>query len=328
MKTLVRIPKDVELPLVGLVQIGVIDRGTNLLQIRPITTCNLNCIFCSTDAGQFSKYHVTEYMIEPSYLIDGLEEIIKFKGQIHAFLDSVGEVLTHPNFMDIVAGVAQLKGVESVAIETNGTLLTEEKINELSEIGISRINLSLHALNDDLNRKLTGCKDYETERMLEIIDYILEAGIELTLTPVWIPGMNDKEIPKLVEFAKRIKNKKFPPLAIQKYEAHKFGRKPKGVKAVSWYKFFRNLEELEKRFGTKLRLLPADFGIRKARPLPIVFKKGEKVAVRIVTYGWMRNEMIGVAKDRCITIVDCNESLDKILKVRILRNKDNIYIAR
>ncbi|MCE4627148.1 MAG: radical SAM protein, partial [Desulfurococcales archaeon] len=39
------------LPLVGTVFIGVIDRGTNVLQVRPTTLCPLNCIFCSVDAG-------------------------------------------------------------------------------------------------------------------------------------------------------------------------------------------------------------------------------------------------------------------------------------
>jgi len=329
MKRFVRIPQDAELPLIGLIQIGVIDRGTNLLQIRAVTTCNLNCIFCSTDAGKFSKYHVTEYIVEPSYLVEGLKEIIKFKGKIHAFLDSVGEVTTHPHFLDLVSDIAQLNGIESIAMETNGILLTEEKIDELAQIGLSRINLSLHALNDDLNKKLTGSENYDTERIVELINYIVKKGIELTLTPVWIPGMNDEEIPKLIKFAKeKIRNKKFPIIGIQKYEAHKFGRKPKGVKPLSWYNYFKKLKELEKEFGIKLKLSPKDFGIEKAKPIPIVFKKGEKVKVEIATYGWMENEMIGVAKGRCITVVDCNAPIKKILKVRILRNKDNIYIAR
>jgi len=38
--------------------------------------------------------------------------------------------------------------------------------------------------------------------------------------------------------------------------------------------------------------------------------------------------MIGVARERSITVVNCNESLGKILKVKILRNSDNIYMAR
>ncbi|MEM5836584.1 MAG: radical SAM protein [Candidatus Aenigmatarchaeota archaeon] len=329
MKTLIKIPEDAELPLIGLIQVGIIDRGTNLLQIRPTSVCNLNCIFCSTDAGPFSKYHVAEYIVENQYLVDWLKEVIKFKGKIHAFLDSVGEIFTHPKILDLVSEISQLENVESVAVETNGTLLNEEIIKELEELKVARINLSLHAFDDALNKKLVGCKDYNTGKILEIIKTINESKIDLTLTPVWIPGLNDGEIIKIIEFAKKeIRNEKFPCLGIQKYEAHKFGRKPKGIKEMSWFKFFEKLKEWEKKFGIKLRLSPSDFGIKKAKPLPKPFKVGEKVKVELKCKGWMENEMIGVARERSITVVDCKESFGKIVKVKVLRNADNIYIAR
>ena len=329
MKNLVKIPEDAELPLIGLVQVGIIDRGTNLLQLRPTSLCNLNCIFCSTDAGKFSKYHVTEYIVEKNYFIDWLREVIKLKGKVHAFLDSVGEIFTHPEIFDIISEISQLDGIESVAVETNGVLLDEEKIDELEDLKLSRINLSLHSLNDELNKKLVGCEDYNTEKMIEIIKYIAGSKIDLTLTPVWIPGLNDEEIPKIIEFAKaEIRNKKFPILGIQKYEAHKFGRKPKGIKPISWWKFYRRLEEWEGQFKTKLRIFPQDFGIEKRKSLPKVFEIGERVKVEIKAPGWIKNEMIGVAKNRCITVVDCKANIGKILKVKILENKNNLYIAR
>ncbi|MEM5773183.1 MAG: radical SAM protein [Candidatus Aenigmatarchaeota archaeon] len=329
MKNLIKIPKDAELPLIGLVQIGIIDRGTNLLQIRPTSICNLNCIFCSTDAGPFSKYHVCEYLVENQYLIDWLREVIKFKGKIHAFLDSVGEILTHPKILDLISEISQLEGVESVAIETNGTLLNEEMVKEMEELKLARINLSLHALDEELNKKLVGCQEYSTKRILELIKFISGSKIDLTLTPVWVPGLNDQEIPKIINFAKRtIKNKKFPILGIQKYEAHKFGRKPKGVKQISWFNFYKQLEKWEREFNVRLKLQPSDFGIKKVSQLPVQFKVGEKALVEIRAQGWMENEMIAIARQRSITVVNCKASLGKLLKVRILRNADNIYIAR
>ncbi|MEM5766070.1 MAG: radical SAM protein [Candidatus Aenigmatarchaeota archaeon] len=329
MKTLIKIPKDAELPLIGLVQVGMIDRGTNLLQIRPTTICNLNCVFCSTDAGGLSRYHTTEYVVEKDYLLDWLKNIIKFKGSVHAFFDSVGEVLTYPKILDLLSEVSQLKGIKSLAFETNGTLLTEEIIKELEEIKIDRINLSLHALDEEINKKLTGCTEYNTKRIVELLKFITRSKIEICLTPVWVPGLNDQEIPKLIELAKaEIKNKRFPILGIQKYEVHRFGRKPKGARPISWYKFFGQLKKWEDEFKVKLKISPSEFGIEKARHLPFAFKIGERVMVEIRSQGWMLNEMIGVARQRSITIVDCKESLNKLVKVRILRNRDNIYIAR
>ncbi|MDI6826465.1 MAG: radical SAM protein [Candidatus Aenigmarchaeota archaeon] len=330
MKRLIRIPEDAELPLIGLVQLGVVDRGTNLLQLRPITTCNLNCVFCSTDSGKFSKCRVSDYMIDLDYFLDGLKEIIKFKGKgIHAHIDTVGEPLTYPMFIDLISRLSEIEEFETVAFETNGTLLTEEIIDELNEVGLTRINLSVHSLDDELAKKLTSFKDYNVSRIIELIGYVTNTPIELTLTPVWIPGMNDEEICKIIEFAKStIKNKRFPILGIQKYEAHKFGRKPKGIKPISWWKFYRKLEGWEKQFKIKLRLSPKDFEVEKRRGLPRIFERGEKVKVEIKASGWLKNEMIGIAKDRCMTVVNCNANPGEILKVKILENKHNLYIAR
>jgi uncharacterized Fe-S cluster-containing radical SAM superfamily enzyme len=329
MKKLVKIPQDADLPLIGLIQVGIVDRGTNLLQLRPSTTCNLNCIFCSTDSGNFSKYRVCDYVVDLNYFLDGLKEVLKFKGEkLHAYIDTVGEPLSYPKFLDLVSSLVEMKEFETVAFETNGTLLTEEIVNELEEIGVSRINLSIHALDENLAKKLVGIDSYEIARIVEMIKYIAKTKIELTLTPVWIPGLNDQEIPKIIELSNLLKNKRFPKIGIQKYEAHKFGRKPKGIRPISWWKFYRKLEEWEKQFKTKLRIFPQDFGIEKRKSLPKVFRVGEKVKVEIKAPGWIKNEMIGVAKGRCITVVNCKASIGKILKVKILENKNNLYIAR
>jgi len=327
MKKLVRIPEDAEVPLVGLIQIGIIDRGTNLLQIRPISVCNLNCPFCSTDSGPFSRFHVTEYVASLDYLIEWLKELIAFKGRIHAFIDSVGEPLTYPRIIELIQAISELE-VESIALETNGTLLDEDKVDELEEAGLQRINLSIHSLDENLARDLAGIESYDIKRIVQVAEYIAESKIELLVTPVWIPGINDQEIPKIIEWVKRInKNKRWPCLGIQKYEVHKYGRKIKGVRALTWWKFFRKIEEWEKQFKIKLRIRPKDFGIRKTKIYPIVFKKGEKARVKILAPGWMRNERIGVARNRSITVVNCNSNPGDEVRVKILRTKHNLYIA-
>jgi len=327
MKKIIKIPEDAEIPLIGLIQVGIIDRGTNLLQIRPTSIYNLNCPFCSTDSGQFSLFHSTEYIASLDYLLDWIEEIIRFKGRIHAFIDSVGEPLTYEKIIDLIHSLSEME-VESIALETNGTLLNEKIVDEMKEAGLERINLSIHALDESLAKELAGTKDYDVKRIMEIAKYISESGIELLVTPVWIPGINDHEIERIIEFVKSInKNKRWPFLGIQKYEIHKYGRKIKEVKPISWWKFFKKIGEWEKRFGVKLRLRPEYFGIRKTKIYPIIFKKGEKIKVKVKCEGWMRNEMIGVANNRSITVVNCKAKAEDIIKVKILENKHNLYIA-
>jgi hypothetical protein len=164
----------------------------------------------------------------------------------------------------------------------------------------------------------------DVTRIKELARYIAKTKIELLLAPVWVPGLNDEEIPKIIQFAKEIKAK----LGIQKYEAHKYGRKPKKVKPITYWKFFRQLEDWEREFKVKLKISPKDFGIRRMKMLPILFKRREKVRVEISAPGWMKGEMIGVAKERCITVVDCEAEVGDEVRVRILKNKHNLYLAR
>ena len=244
MKKLITIPKDADLPLIGAIMFGIIDRGTNLLQVRPTSVCNLNCIFCSTDAGPFSKSRVSDYEVELDYLIELFKEVAKFKEHKHliAFVDSVGDPLTYPKIVELVQELKDVKGVENVGIETNGILLTREMVDELKEVGLTQVNLSLHTLDKNLAKRLSGVEFYEVEKIMEIAEYVAEKGIELVLTPVWIPGINDGEIERIIEFSKRInRNQKLPPLGIQKYQVHKYGRKIKGVKEISWYSFYKKL---------------------------------------------------------------------------------------
>ena len=97
MKKLFKITPEKEIPLIGALAFGIVDRGTNILQVRPTSICNLNCPFCSTDSGSETKLHQTEYEIELNYLLTWLKELCQFKGlgvEIH--IDSVGEPLSYP----------------------------------------------------------------------------------------------------------------------------------------------------------------------------------------------------------------------------------------
>jgi uncharacterized protein len=68
------------IPLIGSLYFGIIDRGTSLLQVRPSCGCNLNCPFCSVDAGPATKTRATSYEVEMEYLLGAVQEIARFKG--------------------------------------------------------------------------------------------------------------------------------------------------------------------------------------------------------------------------------------------------------
>jgi len=106
-----------QIPLIGCIAFGIIDRGTNLIQIRPTSVCNQKCPFCSTNANN-PKIHPNTYEIEKNYLIKWIKKVIKEKesDKIEAIIDSVGEVLCHPKIIDIIKEIKKIKEVKFISL--------------------------------------------------------------------------------------------------------------------------------------------------------------------------------------------------------------------
>ncbi len=85
----------------------------------------------------------------------------------------------------------------------------------------------------------------------------------------------------------------------------------------------------KRKFQTKLILSPNDFGSHDCKALPRMFKRNEKVKVKVIGPGWMKGEKLAIARDRVLTIVDAgNIPVGKEISVRLERVVDGIYMAR
>ncbi|MEM4245125.1 MAG: radical SAM protein [Candidatus Nanoarchaeia archaeon] len=320
---LVKVTRDSGIPLMGCIAFGIIDRGTNLIQVRPTSICNLKCPFCSTNANN-PEVHPNNYEVELSYLVDWVKEVVKFKGQgVEINFDSVGEVLTYKDFVKLVDACSKIDGVSFISMQTNGFLLTEKLIDDLGKAGMNRINLSLNSLDAEKAKKLCGINSYNLDKIIKIAEYISQSKIELLIAPVWLPNINDEDIEEIIKFAKSLNAR----LGIQKYEIYKYGRKYKGAKHENWWKFYNKLKLLEKKYGINLVLTNKDVNVVKKPRMKPVFKKGEKVNVVVKAPGWIKGQMIGVANNRCISINDCKAKMGDKVKVKIVEDKNEIYIA-
>lgn len=318
-----KITRETGIPLVGSIFIGCIDRGTNLLQIRPTSLCNLRCIFCSTAAND-SKIHPTAFQVELNYLMQWIKEIVEYKGKdVEINLDSVGEVLTYPDFIPLVKEISELKNVSKISMQTNGILLTKKMIDELEKLGMDQINLSVNSLDEERAKKFSGTPNYNLKHVLEMAEYISKSKIKLLLAPIYLPNLNDKDIEEIIKLAKKLN----ASLGIQKYEIYKYGRKVKEAKKINWWKFYKQLEEWEKEYKVKLKLTAEELGIEKRKRLPRIFEKGEKILTEIKAPGWIKGQMLGVAKNRAITINNCKHKIKDKVNVKILENKNEIYVA-
>ncbi|MHA1596820.1 MAG: radical SAM protein [Candidatus Asgardarchaeia archaeon] len=324
-----------DIPLIGTDYFGLIDRGTNLIQVRPVTGCPLNCIYCSVDEGRFSKTRFLDYVVDLNHLVSEFERVVEFKGRfrIEAHIDGQGEPMTYPKIFKLIEELREVDGVEVISMQTNGIFLDRRSVRKLASSGIDRINVSLNSLKDLVCARLGGVPSYSVKKIIESIEYANDLGIHVLIAPVWLKGLNDEDIEEIILFAKEnlIRVRDWPLLGIQNFEVYKHGRVPKNVKMIPFPRFYKKLRELERKYGIKpLKLRPSDFGIHRRRKIPKVFVRGEVDKFRIVAPGRMRGEFIGVSRGRSVKLVESkmDHALGDTIRAVIIHTKHNIYSAK
>jgi cyclic pyranopterin phosphate synthase len=108
-----------------------------------------------------------------------------------------GEPLLRRDIVDIVAGLAELHGVEDLAITTNGSRLAEHAA-ALKEAGLKRITVSLDSLDPDVFKEMNGGRG-ELEVVLRGIETARAEGFPIKLNTVVERGTNDHTLLDLVE---------------------------------------------------------------------------------------------------------------------------------
>jgi cyclic pyranopterin phosphate synthase len=111
---------------------------------------------------------------------------------IHKIRLTGGEPLVRADFPYLVRILSQIKGVEELALTTNGVLL-KKYARELKQAGLSRVNVSLDTLKPDRFRYIT--RRGELRNVLEGIEAAKEAGLDpVKINTVVMKGINDDEV--------------------------------------------------------------------------------------------------------------------------------------
>jgi cyclic pyranopterin phosphate synthase len=113
-----------------------------------------------------------------------------------------GEPLVRLGLADLVRMVANIKGIDDIALTTNGLLLRKYAA-PLKEAGLKRVNVSLDSLQKDRYKQITRIGNLN--EALDGIEAAKEAGLApVKINMVVIKGLNDDEI---LDFAKLSLNK-------------------------------------------------------------------------------------------------------------------------
>jgi len=115
-----------------------------------------------------------------------------------------------------------------------------------------------------------------------------------------------------------------PFLCVQNFLNYKTGRNP--VKGLSWEEFVEKLRDVEKETGYKLVFdFKKDFVVKKSKELEKPFVKDEIIRGRVVSGGRFYNSVLVASGGRSVTVFDCDKEIGKEIKVKIIRDKHNIF---
>jgi len=308
------------IPLIGNVSFGIVDRNTNIIEVKPITVCNLKCVYCSVDESM----RPVDFVVEKDYIVNEMKTVLDYKkcSNIEIHIGGQGEPLYYDDLVPLVKDLAKLKQVKEISMDTNATLLNKKKVDDLVKAGMTRFNVSLNAMDAGLAQKIAA-EPYNLKSVLEIIEYISKKA-DLIIAPVLVPGLNEMEMPAIIEFVKKIsqKSKNKVMAGIQNFLCYKQGKRP--AKQLSWDKFMNKLKEWEKEHDVRLLLdFKKDFNIEPTKPLLKPFKKGNVIEADIISQGRIAGEKIAAAKGVSVTLPNCMKT--GRVKVKLTRTKHNIY---
>ena len=321
-KKAIYVHKNSNIPLIGNGSFGIVDRGTNVIEIKPVCGCNIDCVYCSVDENKRG----VDFVVEKDYLVNELKKVADIKKHpVEIHIGCQGEPLLYSPLVELIRGCSKIPNVKKVSIDTNVTLLNEKKIDDMIEAGLTQFNSSLNSLDKKRSAEIANSK-YNVGHVEKMIKYISTKPVTQVIAPVWVQSLNDEDIEPIIELCKETG----AICGIQNYLSYSLGKN--AGKSITMESFYDKLKALEKKHDIKLIIsLKDDFGIVPDENLPKLFKKGDIIDVEIVSFGRMGNEMIGVADGRSISIYDnkkeVNRKIGKRIPVKIIRSKHNIYAA-
>jgi cyclic pyranopterin phosphate synthase len=176
------------------------DREINYLRVSITDRCNLHCNYCRPKEGISLKGHADILRYEE---IIRIVSIAVKLGLIKVRITG-GEPLVRRGFIEFIAALKKINGLQDISLTTNGILL-EQYAQDIFDAGIHRINISLDSLNKEKYFQITNGGSLDA--VLRGIAKAEQIGFSpIKINAVAIKGFNDDEV---LEFAKLSVDKPF-----------------------------------------------------------------------------------------------------------------------
>ena len=171
------------------------------LRISVIDKCNFRCPHCMP-----AEIFGVDYDFLPKAKLLSNDEIVRLATLfaqlgVTKFRLTGGEPLLRPNLPQLVSRLAEIEGIEDLALTTNAFYL-DRHASALKEAGLHRLTISLDSLDDDIFQIMNGGKS-TVAQVLQGLAAAENAGFEdLKINCVVKKGVNEHTI---VDLAKHFK---------------------------------------------------------------------------------------------------------------------------
>jgi cyclic pyranopterin phosphate synthase len=175
--------------------VDAFNRRISYLRLSVTDRCDLRCSYCMPEQMQFL----------PRKDVLSLEELHKLA---LAFIDrgitkirlTGGEPLVRRDMIELVHAIGRKigDGLDELTLTTNGTQLAAYA-EDLAMAGIKRVNVSLDTMDAGLFERLS--RRDRLGQVLQGIAAAKEAGLKVKINTVALKGLNEEEIPYLIEWA-------------------------------------------------------------------------------------------------------------------------------
>jgi cyclic pyranopterin phosphate synthase len=175
--------------------VDAFNRRISYLRLSVTDRCDLRCTYCMPEKMQFLPRKEVLSLEELHKL--ALAFIARGIGKIRL---TGGEPLVRRDVIELVRALGRKlgDGLEELTLTTNGTQLADFA-EDLAAAGVKRINVSLDTLDAGLFQTLS--RRDRLGQVLQGIAAAREAGLAVKLNTVALKGLNEGEIPFLVEWA-------------------------------------------------------------------------------------------------------------------------------
>ena len=171
-------------------------RAITYLRVSVTDRCDLRCVYCMSEDMTFL----------PKRDLLTLEELDRVcaafvRRGTRKLRITGGEPLVRRDIMELFRSLGRhlrSGALDELTLTTNGSLLARYA-EELASCGVRRVNVSLDTLDPDTFRWITRWGDFP--KVLAGIDAAQAAGLKVKINAVALKGVNEDEIPRLIEWA-------------------------------------------------------------------------------------------------------------------------------